>query len=63
MIARLDDRHEPWDIVVIGGSATGACIAVDAAGRGYDVLLLEQHDFDKGTGMPFAPPACAGGGR
>ncbi len=49
MVARLDDRREPWDIVVIGGGATGVGIAVDAASRGYDVLLLEQHDFGKGT--------------
>ena len=40
---------DPWDIVVIGGGATGVGIAVDAASRGYDVLLLEQHDFGKGT--------------
>ncbi len=49
MIARLDARREPWDIVVIGGGATGVGVAVDAASRGYDVLLLEQHDFGKGT--------------
>jgi glycerol-3-phosphate dehydrogenase len=49
MIARVDQRHGPWDIVVIGGGATGVGIAVDAASRGYDVLLLEQHDFGKGT--------------
>ena len=49
MVARLDDRRGPWDIVVIGGGATGVGIAVDAASRGYDVLLLEQHDFGKGT--------------
>ena len=49
MIARLEQRREPWDIVVIGGGATGVGIAVDAASRGYDVLLLEQHDFGKGT--------------
>ena len=49
MLARLDERREPWDIVVIGGGATGVGIAVDAASRGYDVLLLEQHDFGKGT--------------
>ena len=49
MIARLDGRREPWDIVIIGGGATGVGIAVDAASRGYDVLLLEQHDFGKGT--------------
>src|SRR5262247_1493447 len=49
MIARVSQRREPWDIVAIGGGATGAGIAVDAASRGYDVLLLEQHDFGKGT--------------
>jgi glycerol-3-phosphate dehydrogenase len=49
MIAQVHQRHAPWDIVVIGGGATGVGIAVDAASRGYDVLLLEQHDFGKGT--------------
>src|SRR5262245_41541810 len=42
-----DDR--PWDMVVIGGGATGVGVAVDAAARGYRVALLEQHDFGKGT--------------
>ena len=42
-------RREPWDIAVIGGGATGAGIAVDAASRGYRVVLLEQSDFGKGT--------------
>ena len=49
MLARLDQRSTPWDIIVIGGGATGVGIAVDAASRGYDVVLLEQHDFGKGT--------------
>jgi glycerol-3-phosphate dehydrogenase len=49
MVARLDQRNTPWDIIVIGGGATGVGIAVDAASRGYDVALLEQHDFGKGT--------------
>ena len=49
MLARLEDRRHPWDMIVIGGGATGVGIAVDAASRGYDVLLLEQHDFGKGT--------------
>jgi glycerol-3-phosphate dehydrogenase len=35
--------------LIIGGGATGVGVAVDAASRGYDVLLLEQHDFGKGT--------------
>lgn len=38
-----------WDIVVIGGGATGLGIAVDAAKRGYKILLLEKNDFAKGT--------------
>ena len=49
MLARLDARADPWDLVVVGGGATGVGIAVDAASRGYDVALLEQHDFGKGT--------------
>ncbi len=43
------ERTEPWDIVIIGGGATGVGCAVDAASRGYDILLLEQNDFGKGT--------------
>lgn len=45
----LRDRDEPWDLVVIGGGATGLGAAVDAASRGYETLVLEQHDFAKGT--------------
>ncbi len=48
-ITRIRERTEPWDIIVIGGGATGVGCALDAAARGYDVLLLEQHDFGKGT--------------
>jgi glycerol-3-phosphate dehydrogenase len=40
---------ERWDLVVIGGGATGLGTAVDAAARGYRTLLLEAHDFAKGT--------------
>ena len=49
MVARLKERTTPWDVVVIGGGATGAGVAVDAATRGYDVLLVEREDFGKGT--------------
>ncbi len=38
-----------WDVIVIGGGATGAGIAFDAASRGFRTLLLEQEDFGKGT--------------
>ena len=47
MIALLDAG--PWDVLVIGGGATGLGIAVDAQSRGYRTLLLEQHDFAKAT--------------
>lgn len=47
--ARLGESEKVWDIIVIGGGATGAGIALDAAMRGYSVLLLEAHDFGKGT--------------
>jgi glycerol-3-phosphate dehydrogenase len=49
MLARVEARTTPWDIVIIGGGATGMGIAVDAASRGYDVLLLEREDFGKAT--------------
>src|SRR6516165_5699612 len=49
MLNRVLDRTEPWDLVIIGGGATGVGVAVDAAARGYQVLLLEQSDFGKGT--------------
>src|ERR1700691_2942881 len=49
MYRRLRARTEPWDLIVTGGGATGVGVAIDAAARGYDVLLLEQHDFGKGT--------------
>lgn len=48
-IRRIDARKEPWDLIVVGGGATGVGVAIDAAARGYGVLLLEQHDFGKGT--------------
>lgn len=38
-----------WDIIIIGGGATGLGTALDAAKRGYKTLLLEGHDFAKGT--------------
>ncbi|MFD2863815.1 glycerol-3-phosphate dehydrogenase/oxidase [Mucilaginibacter antarcticus] len=38
-----------WDLIIVGGGATGLGTAVDAASRGYKTLLLEQADFAKGT--------------
>jgi glycerol-3-phosphate dehydrogenase len=49
MLARVDGRREPWDFVGVGGGATGAGVAIDAATRGYSVLLVERGDFGCGT--------------
>ena len=38
-----------WDIVIIGGGASGLGAAVESASRGYKTLLLEKYDFAKGT--------------
>ncbi len=42
-------KEKSWDLIVIGGGATGLGCAVDAASRGLKTLLLEQADFAKGT--------------
>ncbi len=42
-----ETRH--WDVIIIGGGATGLGAAVDSATRGYKTLLLEADDFSKGT--------------
>ena len=49
MIRRLRAHRGEWDMVVIGGGATGVGVAIDAASRGYTTLLLERSDFGKGT--------------
>jgi glycerol-3-phosphate dehydrogenase len=47
-IQQLKSTHH-WDIIIIGGGATGLGAAVDSAARGYKTLLVEQYDFGKGT--------------
>jgi glycerol-3-phosphate dehydrogenase len=48
LMARLaEPRH--YDIAIIGGGATGLGVALDAAARGFSVVLVESHDFAKGT--------------
>src|SRR6056297_2057206 len=49
LIQNLQDQDGYWDVLIIGGGATGLGVAVDAAARGYKTLLLEQHDFSKAT--------------
>lgn len=45
----LVQEGQVWDVVVIGGGATGLGVGIDAAARGYRTLLVEQADFAKGT--------------
>lgn len=49
MWRRVETHPKEWDMIIVGGGATGVGVAIDAASRGYDVLLLEQSDFGKGT--------------
>src|SRR6201996_6665009 len=49
LLQQLENRNAAWDIIVIGGGATGLGTSVDAASRGYKTLLFEQSDFAKGT--------------
>ena len=49
MIGRLQDLENRWDFIVIGGGASGLGIALDAASRGFQTLLLEQKDFAQET--------------
>ena len=48
LLARLREARA-WDLAVIGGGATGLGVALDAAARGFSVVLLESEDFAKGT--------------
>ncbi|HZY17042.1 MAG TPA: glycerol-3-phosphate dehydrogenase/oxidase [Ramlibacter sp.] len=48
LLARLE-RPQTWDVAVVGGGATGLGVALDAAARGFSVVLIESHDFAGGT--------------
>ena len=49
LLRYLDEPGAAWDLIVIGGGATGLGTAVEAASRGLRTLLLEQRDFASGT--------------
>ncbi|MEO5671487.1 MAG: glycerol-3-phosphate dehydrogenase/oxidase, partial [Ramlibacter sp.] len=48
LVAQLA-RPMTYDVAIIGGGATGLGVALDAAARGFSVVLVEAHDFAKGT--------------
>jgi glycerol-3-phosphate dehydrogenase len=49
ILTSIKDKDKCWDVIIIGGGATGLGAAVDAASRGFSTLLFEQADFAKGT--------------
>lgn len=49
MLSDIKSIKTRWDIAIIGGGATGVGTAVEAASRGYKVVLIEQSDFGKAT--------------
>ena len=48
LLARLGEPRT-YDLAIVGGGATGLGVALDAAARGFSVVLVESHDFAKGT--------------
>jgi len=49
LIKKIADTSKIWDVVVVGGGATGLGVAVDAVTRGFSVALFELEDFAKAT--------------
>jgi len=49
MISEINKTNQQWDVIIIGGGASGLGAAVEAVTRGMKTLLLEQDDFTKGT--------------
>jgi len=49
MIQEIENQSNAWDLVIIGGGATGIGAAIEARSRGLQTLLVEQFDFSKGT--------------
>ena len=49
ILNHVKQHNHYFDVIIIGGGATGLGVAIDAATRNYSTLLLEQHDFSKGT--------------
>lgn len=49
MIEEMSLMQQAYDLLIIGGGASGVGIALESAARGYKTLLLEQADFTKST--------------
>ncbi len=49
LLHKIESEHQIWDVLIIGGGATGLGVALDASSRGLNTVLFEQSDFAKGT--------------
>ncbi len=56
-LTRLREAGKEWDVLVIGGGATGSGVALDAASRGLSVALVEKDDFSSGL-LHLRPLSC-----
>ena len=48
-MSEIQSKKNDWDVVIIGGGASGLGAAIESTTKGYNTLLLEQYDFTKGT--------------
>ena len=48
-ISKIENIRSEWDVIVVGGGATGLGVALESSVKGYKTLLLEQYDFAKST--------------
>ena len=48
-MSEIQSEKNDWDVVIIGGGASGLGAAIEYTTKGYKTLLLEQYDFTKGT--------------
>lgn len=49
LVAQIQSEDTIWDLIIIGGGASGLGAALESATRGYKTLLLEQYDYTVGT--------------
>ena len=59
-IAKVSDPKEEFDVLIIGGGASGAGVALEAASRGLKCALVEKYDFASGTSSKSTKMAHGG---
>ena len=59
-MTKISDPKEEFDILIIGGGASGAGVALEAASRGLKCALIEKYDFASGTSSKSTKMAHGG---